>query len=413
MRTGASGGILQEPHVQIIVDGDPVPTPLKTALHRVGARISIRSLSKAAAAGVSPSADACVILPGPDHGHDLLEQVVSQAGDRACAAMVLAPARSAPPVPQTSAPSGPQTSSVRRLPAPEATASPDLNVDELTGRIKAMCEIRRPLRKLHDEIERLKSERHVADDPPDVDDQLRLAGQVQADLLPGPLPDTLPLTVSTLYLPADYVSGDIYEIARLDERTIGFSIADATGHGLPAALLTFLIKRSLRGKEIFNGAYRIVEPDELLTRLNEDLLHSPLSQCQFVTALHAVFDQPTGCIRWARGGCPYPILVRPGEPARTLPSDGGLIGAFDQPFEVVSRQLLPGDTLVFYTDGLDALLLRRDENAPRTILDTQWARTLEREGIDAAIQAIRQAADACGDADWYRDDITLIALRMN
>jgi sigma-B regulation protein RsbU (phosphoserine phosphatase) len=245
-----------------------------------------------------------------------------------------------------------------------------------------------------------------------VDEQLRLAGQVQSDLLPEPLAETHPLEISTLYLPADYISGDIYDIARLDEHHIGFSIADATGHGLPAALLTFLIKKSLRGKEIFDHSYRIIEPDELLARLNEELLQASLSQCQFVTALHAIFDRRSDRMRWARGGCPYPILVRCGEPARLVTSDGGLIGAFEQRFEVVEHTLEPGDTLVFYSDGLDALLLHGSGPAARTLSETPWIRILEQQGPEPALQAVRELVARSAPSDWHADDITIIAIRM-
>lgn len=406
---------MEEPHVQIIVDGDPVPLSLKTALNRVGARVSIRSLSKAAHCGLSPSTDVCIILPKVDHAPDLLERIVCHASDRACATMVLHAAPIRVPAPQVIGHDESHVNvAVRRLAAPETSNVLSLNADELTGRLKALCDIRRPLRRLQAELDQLRKIRHAGDEAvQSLDDQLRLAGQVQTDLLPEPLADTHPLSISTLYLPAEYVSGDIYDIARLDETHIGFSIADATGHGLPAALLTFLIKRSLRGKEIFNNTYRIVEPDELLVRLNEDLIQAPLSQCQFVTALHAVFDSATGSIRWARGGFPYPILVREGQPARLLFSEGGLIGAFDQHFEVVSHSLERGDTLVFYSDGLDALLLHPTENSATTILETDWVRLLEREGVEPALSAIRDRVAAAGKGDWHEDDITVIALHMN
>src|SRR5439155_13798690 len=123
------------------------------------------------------------------------------------------------------------------------------------------------------------------------DEQLRLASQIQMDLLPEPLVDAGPLSVSTLYIPAEYISGDIYDVTRVDEERFAFSIADGTGHGVPAALLTILIKQSLRSKEIVNGSYRIIEPDELLSRRNDELLATHLSECQFITAVHALFDR--------------------------------------------------------------------------------------------------------------------------
>lgn len=401
------------PHVQIIVDREPVPTPLRTALSRLGARVSIRSVNKAAQAGISASADVCVIVPGIHPQPDTLERILAHASDHACAAVVL----DGRPVERLCgglAATPDQARIIERLPSPEACGDVPLSADAWAGRILALCEIRRPFRRLHDELSRLRGiQPRLAAPVPELDEQLRLAGQVQADLLPEPLAENLPLRVSTLYLPAGYVSGDIYDVARLDETHIGISIADATGHGLPAALLTFLIKNSLRGKEIFNRTYRIVEPDELLGRLNDDLLRSPLSHCQFLTALNAVFDARSGQIRWARGGCPYPILVRPGRPACLVRSEGGLIGAFEQRFEVVAQDLAPGDVMLFYTDGLDALLVHHEQSSVQSILQTEWIRTLEHEGPEPALQAVRDLAAAVGEADWHRDDITVIAVEVN
>ena len=67
-------------------------------------------------------------------------------------------------------------------------------------------------------------------------EQLRLAGLVQQDFLPAKLPNTDEIRWSTIFLPAEWVSGDIYDIVRIDEQHIGFYVADIVGHGMPAAL---------------------------------------------------------------------------------------------------------------------------------------------------------------------------------
>jgi sigma-B regulation protein RsbU (phosphoserine phosphatase) len=217
-------------------------------------------------------------------------------------------------------------------------------------------------------------------------------------------------------MPADFVSGDIYDIARLDEDCFGFSIADATGHGLPAALLTVFIKNLLRGKEITDTGYRIIEPDEVLMRLNSELLSTNLSQCQFVTALHAIFDRSNNTVRWARGGVPYPILLRPGQAPQLMRSHGGLTGALgDQRFEIASCRLAPEDTLLLFTDGIEALLMDDMIKSGNTasIIDTQWLQQVIHDGPAAALSALRDNALSLGPRDWAKDDITVLALRMN
>lgn len=390
------------PHVQLILDRATVPAPLQTALTRINARVSVRSMDKAFSTGISPSADVCVILPAGHEPPDVLARILSDASDQACATMVLSAEQVGDP------------GNVEQRLSPRSASR--VSADELTGRIRALCDIRRPLQRMREQIDqlRLRDEQLIAS-ARERDEQLRLASQIQMDLLPDRLLDCDPLNVETLYLPADHISGDIYDVARLDETRFSFSIADATGHGLPAALLTILIKRSFRGKEIVDGSYRIIDPDELLRRLNNELLNTSLSQCQFITGLHAIFDRTTRELRWARGGSPYPILLRPGEEPRQLRSSGGLIGAFDdQSFDTASHTLERGDTVLLFTDGLEALLLGRESSCcDGAILKSKWLDRVAIDGPEVALEQIRDRASRLRDTEWPRDDITVIALKMN
>lgn len=406
------------PHVQLIVDRDTTPPPsLRAALDRVQARISIRSLDKAISAGVSPTADMCVVLPAADRPAHTLDDFLTTTSNQACAAMVIpseSPQTASGPIRIAALPETTVPVIDRRL-QPDPTGTTHLNADEITGRIRALCEIRHPLRRMREEIAELRHHRDSTDGlGAHMSEQIRLASQIQKDLLPRKVEDIAPLEVNQLYVPADFVSGDTYDISRLDEHRFGFSIADATGHGLPAALLAILVKNSLRGKEIVNGSYRIIEPDELLARLNQEMLANHLQQCHFITALHAIFDRTTGTMRWARGGIPYPILIRPDEPPRQIRSNGGLIGAFeDQTFEAIECQLQPGDTLLFYTDGLEAMLLERERSCTdAAILTTPWLERLAEDGPESAFEEIELLASSLSDDAWPRDDITALAIRM-
>src|ERR1700722_9635666 len=106
-----------------------------------------------------------------------------------------------------------------------------------------------------------------------INEELRLAAQLQQDFLPKSLPQIGPVHFHTLFLPAGYVSGDFYDVMRLDEKHMGFYIADAVGHGVPAALLTMFIKHALTTKQIIAGkGYRLLTASETITRLNQTLI---------------------------------------------------------------------------------------------------------------------------------------------
>jgi sigma-B regulation protein RsbU (phosphoserine phosphatase) len=246
----------------------------------------------------------------------------------------------------------------------------------------------------------------------DVEQQLWLASQVQRDLLPDPMPRSTTAAFHGLFLPADRVSGDIYDVVRLDEDTLGVSIADATGHGIPAALLTVFIKRGFRGKTIENGSYRILEPDEVLHAMNRDLLDTRLSHCQFVTAAHAVYNERTRTVRFARGGLPYPVWVRPGCEPRLLRSTGVLLGAVEKPpLDIVEMTLEPGDRLFFYTDGLEALLCgRRPGEDPFDLSITPWFRALPDRPTEQALEDVAAIRRSVSPDAWPVDDITLVTV---
>ena len=242
--------------------------------------------------------------------------------------------------------------------------------------------------------------------------QMEIAGRLQRELLCSPLPRVEGLRICTLFEPAESTSGDLYDVHRLDEDHIGIALADATGHGLPAAFLSVYIKQLLNGKLIGSADYRLLGPEEVLERLNTHVLAANLQDCQFAAALYAIYDLKTRVIRWARGGIPYPILARPGQPARHVPSKGPIVGTFEgASFEVVELQLEPGDRLVLHTDGVDALLLNPPSGLGCSQLDrTSWFGDLARGSIRGQVDDLRRRRATIESDDWDPDDLTVVAL---
>ncbi len=143
-----------------------------------------------------------------------------------------------------------------------------------------------------------------------LDEELRLAARLQQDFLPKTLPQIGPIHFHTLYRPAGYVSGDLYDVARLDETHVCFYMADAVGHGMPAALLTMFIKNALVTKQITPGGYRLLDPGETLERLNASLVDQNLTHATFATAVYGTVNASTLVCRYAGAGHPPPLLMR-------------------------------------------------------------------------------------------------------
>jgi sigma-B regulation protein RsbU (phosphoserine phosphatase) len=187
-----------------------------------------------------------------------------------------------------------------------------------------------------------------------IDQELQLARRVQESFLPHNFPDVPQVRFAVHYQPCGRVGGDFYDVFRLDEKHLGFYVADAMGHGVPASLLTVFVKTGVRAKEIFGHQYRLVPPDEVLHKLNRDLIAQQLSDTPFITMVYVLFNYCDGTLRFSRSGHPYPLHIpREGQP-QLWQIEGSILGVFDTRYVVRSQQLKAGDKILLYTDGMDA-----------------------------------------------------------
>lgn len=330
--------------VQVILAGEKVPQRLHVALQQTGATTSFWALTAALPEGALPDADAVVVVV-PDDTAPLagpLRVLFDRLAERPRAMLVLT--SSGQPATPLAHPS--------TLPV---TFDRGLDEHDLAVQLGTLRAMRTSLDSLQQRV--TASRRNGEGVAQRYARQLRLASQVQREFLPESLPRLGPVRFDVVFCPVDYVSGDIYDVQRLDEEHVGIAVADATGHGIPAALLTVYIKRALRGKEIEHGSYRILSPAEVLTRLNDDILDAHLSECPFVAAVYAILNTRTLELTLARGGAPYPLLRRADGEVRVLTCGGGVVGVLPEPrFETATVQMRPGDSLLLYSDGLEQIV---------------------------------------------------------
>ena len=195
--------------------------------------------------------------------------------------------------------------------------------------------------------------------------ELLLAARVQRDFMPKQLPRLNGFEASVLFRPAGFVSGDTYDVARLDEHHIGFFLADAMGHGVPAALMTLYLTGSLPRKEITSSGYRIVSPAEALSRLNNGLQECMAGPARFATAICGVVNSQTGLITLACAGHPPPLRIGP-HGVRPVEISGMLLGVVaDYQYEQVTIKLEDDELLVMHSDGIEAAF------APRHIVTAE------------------------------------------
>ncbi|MBN2446922.1 MAG: serine/threonine-protein phosphatase [Phycisphaerae bacterium] len=335
---------MAHPQVQVILGGEEIPPALERALARAGAATSFRPLSDALNAGVATSADAVIIVAPEDMRPvaDRLRLLLERLATNPRATLVLKP-------------HGEITGRLKHPPILPVMFVSGLDEDDLTSRIHTMVAMRPSLSALHGDLKQREhgeqsiAERYAA--------QLRLASRVQRELMPQMLPQIGPFSFTTLFRPVDFVSGDIYDVQRLDDEHVGVALADAAGHGIPAALLTVFLKRALRGQTASAGETAVHQPDQVLRRLNADVIEARISECRFVAVTYALLNTRTREVAIARAGAPFPILHRADGQTTLIRPRGTVVGVMpDTTFEVVHHTLGPGDTLFLYSDGLETLL---------------------------------------------------------
>jgi integral membrane sensor domain MASE1/anti-sigma regulatory factor (Ser/Thr protein kinase) len=229
----------------------------------------------------------------------------------------------------------------------------------------------------------------------------RIAETLQRSLLPDRLPELPGVLLAARYVPAGAdmeVGGDWYDVVQLPSGQVGLAIGDVAGHGLRAASTMGQVRMGLR-------AYALEEssPAKVVSRL--DRLVSQLLVSEMVTLVYLVLDLDSGMVQLANAGHPPPLVVGPG--GQTSYLEGGLgspLGCDDPEPVETSFRLVPGSTLLLFTDGLVE---------KRGVSIQEGLERLETLAADCA-QDIETFCDVIVGSmvkDVISDDVALLAIR--
>jgi len=289
--------------------------------------------------------------------------------------------------------------------------SPDTTIDEVIGRLTTLARYAPQVKRLDRELNHLhrlgdQLRRHFAD----IDHELRLAGRLQQDFLPAHLPQVSPVRFARLFRPAAWVSGDIYDVFSLDPHTLGVFIADAMGHGTAAGLLTMYVRRALVPVRAGASGPEIVAPTEALCGVHNELARQELPHSQFITGMYAIIDTRSLEVRLARGGHPYAVRVAADGRLSEIIAEGSLLGipAIAPEFEEVATRLAPGEKLIFYTDGLEEVLIAdRDDKSGEAHFTERFAEWAKLDA-DAFVRALGDYLDQREGSLNPEDDVTVV-----
>ncbi len=375
---------------------------LRAQLAARGMQIEAHALPGAVNADALAQADIAVVTPGMTSDAGLLAQAASVL-EQLSAANVATLVCGAPDALRTAG--GPMTDWL----------APNASVDEVVGRLDTLKHyvpiIKRferelmHLQRLSEQLNRYFSE---------IDQEMRLAGRLQRDFLPSALPPALGVEFGVIYRPASWISGDMYDVFRIDEHHLGLFMADAMGHGVAAGLLTMFLRQALAPKRIQGASYDIVTPAEALSALHACLVRQKLPNCQFVTAVYAILDLRTRELRLSRGGHPYPLHIHADGRVDQIDVGGGLLGLadLDAEFDEARVVLKPGDKLLLFTDGLEGDFLV--ESGKRGVLPQPTPNLLywARFPLADLVRVVGAHLDTKEGSLHPADDMTLLGLQM-
>lgn len=182
----------------------------------------------------------------------------------------------------------------------------------------------------------------------DMDLALELAKRVQRGLLPRTLPAVGAARFAVCHRPRSRAGGDFYGIERVDDDHVAFFLGDTLG---PAASLGSLVGTFAREAIVVKDGARCLSPDEVLGRVNRELLSLGLEDPPFVAMLYAVLNAKTGDVAYARAGLPPPAFIPATGEAEVWMTPGPYLGVFNAEYPVRRARLVKGDRLAIGTDG--------------------------------------------------------------
>ncbi len=238
--------------------------------------------------------------------------------------------------------------------------------------------------------------------------ELALAARLQMGLLPSSPGAGGGVRFTHRYLPAEGIGGDIYAISPLPDGSVAMMIADVSGHGVTAALISAMVKTTFEAQLRSAGT-----PLDWAFSMNRELARNTLTE-QFATAFLARLEPESNTLSYVMAGHDAPILIPGGATGglhrpEVLRGRGFMLGIDeDLPFEQLSCTFHRGDRLLLYTDGLVEV-----ECEDKSYLGLEGLLGIAAElpeGEDAAAAFIVAKAEAHNAPSPFVDDVTLVVV---
>ena len=184
-----------------------------------------------------------------------------------------------------------------------------------------------------------------------IEKEISVAREIQKMLLPYQIPQSKKFEISAMNIPSKEVGGDYYDFIQIDKNRLGIAIGDISGKGIPGAMLMSNLQATLRA-----SAWQIHQPAEVIKKINNQIAKTTSAE-KFATFFYGILDSKKMNFMFSNAGHNYPILKKRNGQYSYLTDGGLVIGVLpDFEYDQTKIDLSPGDTLVFYTDGITEAL---------------------------------------------------------
>jgi len=236
-----------------------------------------------------------------------------------------------------------------------------------------------------------------------LDKELQVASQIQNLLIPQKLPKVKGLEIDATYLPCKEVSGDFYDIIKLDKERFAFVVADVAGKGIPGAMLVSTMQARL-------SAYLEDSDDlvQIVDRLNRNLIKNT-TEDRFITFFICIYNPEDSSLTYLNGGHNPPFLLH-GKQIKPLTKGGIFIGSMPWDYECETLYLKKDDVLTLYTDGLvEAMNDKKEEFGDERLIEI--LRKNRDKSSDQILKKITASVDKHTKNKKLEDDFTLVVIK--
>jgi sigma-B regulation protein RsbU (phosphoserine phosphatase) len=237
---------------------------------------------------------------------------------------------------------------------------------------------------------------------------LDTAREIQLQLLPRGAREVPGLDIAAAYIPARELGGDFYDFLPYGEGQLGLALGDVSGKGTAAALYGSLAIGTLRELVVEHAG----KPAEMLALLNRRMFTARLD-ARFIAMLFATYEAAARRLTISNAGVPYPLLVRDGI-VKEIRIEGVPLGLLDDTqYDQLTLDLVPGDIVLFASDGiLESDNVEQEEFGALRLSAVLSAFSLDDSASAIAEKVLSATDDHSGPGHAPHDDRTLLVLRV-